>query len=290
MIQARRRCLQAVWASTLAPAATPGGAAIAATKGGSTAPLRQTVWLGDTAVQLQRQRAQLGGLRYLNLHQNERTSVAAASALLSGEAGPTRLAGPTGPTGPTGQPGQPGELITLLAQGQRLVIFRIGLRPFVFDPNRIFTEPGLDMTLRRYGSSTPAAQAAVRGLRDAVLALLPATDPTPVVALHNNGAGQYGMRSYRPGGSNAADARRIKEQPGHDPDDFFLVTTDDWFEALSAAGFNVVQQGPGVLDDGSLSVWFAQQRRPYLNVEARHGHFAEQRAMLAAVAQIAARR
>lgn len=281
MIQARRRLLQAVWAATLAPAANPGGAAGAATQAWPALPLRHTLWLGDTPVQLQRQRARAGGLRYLNLHQNEGTSVAAALALLSGAVGPAGLAGTTGP---------PGELITLLAQGQRLVTFRIGLRPFVFDPNRIFTERGLDMTLRRYGSSTPAAQAAVRGLRDAVLALLPATDPTPVVALHNNGAGQYGMASYQPGGSHAADARRFSVQAGHDPDDFFLVTTDNWFEALSAAGFNVVQQGPGVVDDGSLSVWFAQQRRPYLNVEARHGHLAEQRLMLAAVAQIAARR
>ena len=39
-------------------------------------------------------------------------------------------------------------------------------------------------------------------------------------------------------------------------------------------------------DDGSLAVWFQQQSRAYVNVEALHGHAQEQQRMLAAVAEL----
>ena len=37
------------------------------------------------------------------------------------------------------------------------------------------------------------------------------------------------------------------------------------------------------LDDGSLSVWFQRQHRPYVNVEALSNHRGVQRAMLDAI-------
>jgi hypothetical protein len=212
------------------------------------------------------------GLRYLNLHENEQTSVAAASALLQH---------------------QPGTLIELRAGGGRLVTFRAGWRPFAFDPNRIFTDAGLRATLRRHGSDTASARAAVQGLRDAVLALLaPATPATPdapdlpVVALHNNGAGRYSVQAYAAGGAHARDAQAVAVNPALSPQDFFLVTRRGLFDALRELGFNVVLQSEHPADDGSLAVWFQQHGRAYVNVEALHGHVAEQQRMLAAVAEV----
>ena len=207
------------------------------------------------------------GLRYLNLHENEQTSVEAARALLRH---------------------QPGTLIELLAGGGRLVTFRAGWRPFAFDPNRIFSDAGLRATLRQHGSDTPLARAAVQGLRDAVLALL-APEPLglPVVALHNNAAGRYSVQAYAAGGAHAADAQAHAVNPAVSPQDFFLVTRRALFDGLRARGFNVVLQSEHPWDDGSLAVWFQQQGRAYVNVEALHGHAAQQQRMLAAVAELA---
>ena len=233
-----------------------------------------TIQLGKTEVRL---RVRVGsissaarpGLRYLNLHENEQTSVDAARALLQQ---------------------QPGTLIELLAGGGRLVTFRAGWRPFAFDPNRIFTEAGLRATLRRHGSDTPLARVAVQGLRDAVLALLTpaATEPVdlPVVALHNNAAGRYSVQAYAAGGAHARDAGAVAINPALSPQDFFLVTKRALFDALRERGFNVVLLSERPADDGSLAVRFQQQGRAYVNVEALHGHEVEQRRMLAAVAEM----
>lgn len=212
------------------------------------------------------------GLRYLNLHENEQTSVAAAIALLQH---------------------RPGTLIELRAGGGRLVSFRAGWRPYAFDPNRIFTDAGLRATLRQHGSDTPLAHAAAQALRDGVLALLadaphPRGAPDlPVVALHNNGAGRYSVQAYAAGGVHAADAQAVAIHPAQAPQDFFLVTRRLLFDDLRARGFNVVLQSQHPADDGSLAVWFQQQGRAYVNVEARHGHAQEQQRMLAAVAELA---
>ena len=212
------------------------------------------------------------GLRYLNLHENEQTSVEAATALLQH---------------------QPGMLIELQAGGGRLVSFRAGWRPHAFDPNRIFTDAGLVATLRQHGSDTPLARAAVLTLRDAVLALIADGDDVagardvPVVALHNNGAGRYSVQAYAPGGVHVQDAQAVATNPALSPQDFFLVTRRSLFDGLRARGFNVVLQSERPADDGSLAVWCQQQGRAYVNVEALHGHVQEQQRMLAAVAELA---
>ena len=223
--------------------------------------------LGRTPIALQVRQCGQGGLRYLNLHENEQTAVQAAAALLRQ---------------------RPGMLIELCSRGRRVVSFRDGLRPLAFDPNRIFTDAGIEQTLRRHASLTPAARQALRALRDRVLALLDGPPEQPVVALHNNRGGRYSILQYRPGGDHAADARALAIHPDQAPPDFFVVTREHLFERLRDQGFNVVLQSDQPTDDGSLSVWFARQRRAYVNVEAQHGHLAQQGQMLAAVAALPA--
>jgi len=232
----------------------------------------RTVMVGDTALQLLHWRSGPCGLRWINLHEDEQTSVQAAWHLLAGQAG---------------------ELIGLRAQGHRLVRARLGWRPIVFDPNRIFTDAGLQATLRRHASDTAAARAAVTGLRDAVLQALQRPDAgtaAPIVALHNNRGGAYDVHAYLPGGAHAADAQAVAVAPagqGQVAQDFFLVTRRAHFEALRDAGFNTVLQSESPIDDGSLSVYCHRLGLAYVNVEAGACRLAAQVAMLRAVAALA---
>lgn len=219
----------------------------------------------DTPITLHVRSAGQGGLRYLSLHENEQTAVLAAADLLQT---------------------LPGELIELRSRGRRVVSFRDGLRPLAFDPNRIFSDAGIEQTLQRHASCTGAARQALRALRDRVLALIEGPPDQAVVALHNNRAGSYSILQYQPGGAHAQDARALSINPRLAPQDFYVVTRAGLFEPLRDQGFNVVLQADRPSDDGSLSVWFGQQRRAYVNVEAQHGHRAEQHRMLAAVAAL----
>lgn len=218
--------------------------------------------LGATKVRLRTRESRPGGLTYLNLHENEQTSVQAARELLQAN---------------------PGRLVELRAAGERLVSFRIGLAAHTLDPNRIFTDTGLAATLHTLGPDSPAARRAATRLREAVLAALPAPGPGPIVALHNNSGRDYSIENYAAGAKRAGDAAARHVGDAASPHDFFIVTEQRLFKPLAADGFNVVLQSPGCEDDGSLSVWAQRAGRAYVNVEALDGHLAEQQRMLDAV-------
>lgn len=258
---AKRRLLLGVLRSVLA--------AKALADSHDTASRSVLVALGRSAVRLDISGTDDARHVFVSLHENERTSVRAARALLA-----TR---------------QDSRLIELCGQGRRHVVFWIGLRPYLFDPNRIFSDPGIEATLRYHGACSAAAHVAVAGLRDAIVAALQPERTTLIVALHNNGIGHYTIDSYRPGGTHASQAQAVHVGAGADAGDFFLVNQSSACEALRDSGFGVVLQRPDAADDGSLSQRFVDARPLYVNVEARHGHLAEQRQMLATVLDRAAR-
>ena len=241
-----------------------GTSGVASAARGGTPPLHsvQTLSVGNTLVQLQQRVFGRGGLTWLNLHENEATSVAAARQLLQLE---------------------PGRLVALVSRGERLLRFEAGGQACAVDPNRIFSDRGMVESLSLYGANNAQAQIAVRALRQAVLALLPTAVARPVVALHNNSGGSFSIRNYQPGQRWAADAVAVKRVPAQPETDFFLVTERALFDALVAEGFSVVLQASNAVDDGSLSVWAQRQGRAYINVEARHGRLAEQLRMLQTV-------
>ena len=231
--------------------------------------------LGDRSVRIDHWHFGRGGALCINLHENERTAVDAARAVLRD----------------TG-----GDLLVLRAGGQRRVAFRIGLRAVAVDPNRIYSPPGLAATLQRHGGDFAAARAAAESLAEAVLASLADAAGTPgaagaaqapVIALHNTRADGYSVLAYRPGGVHAAAAAEVAVNAEWAPEDFFIVTRRAHFEALRAQGFNTVLEAPDAPDDGSLSVWFNRRGRAYINVEALHGHLAQQQRMIAAAVALA---
>ena len=205
-------------------------------------------------------------LNALNLHDDEGTSVEAARDVLL-ERG--------------------GRLVELVHIGTRHVRFEVDGATYEADPNRMFTASGRSRTLGRESRDTEAARTALQAFADSVLAVYSAVPPAVVVTLHNNTDANYSARSYLPGAEYASDAEAVRVHEGTDPDDFFFVTDRALYDALVARGFNaVLQDNEAATDDGSLSVWAAQEGVPYVNVEAEHGHRAEQARMIEALLDV----
>ena len=205
-------------------------------------------------------------LNALNLHDDESTSVDAALDVL-------RTRG--------------GRVVELVHSGDRNVTFGVGGRAYEADPNRMFTPAGRARTLGDLSSADPRAEAALAAFADSVLAVYAAEPPAVVVTLHNNTEANYSAASYAEGGPYASDAAAVVVHDGVDPDDFFFVTDRALFEALVGRGFNaVLQDNDAATDDGSLSVWAARRDVPYVNVEAQHGHRAQQARMIGALIDV----
>ena len=220
--------------------------------------------LGDTPVHVVVHEAG-EGLTMLVLHDDENTAVEAGLFVLAE---------------------QGGRLVELRAQGERRVGFGLGGRSFSVDPNRIFTDRGVHLTLGDDSTNT-AAVAMTRLFGDALVAVY--RPETLVVTLHNNTPDNYSALSYSGGGIYERDAEAVHLAPGADPDDFFFVTHRGLFDRLAGSGFNVVlQDNQSVTDDGSLSVWAARQGLPYVNIEAEHGHRKTQVRMLRALSRLLA--
>ena len=217
-----------------------------------------TVSIGETDVNITRYAPSLGEnggapMSFLNLHQNENTSVVAARVVLMD---------------PTG-----GSVTRLEHGGARYVSFELDGMAFTFDPNRMFTRAGVDATLRQHGNYTDAAAEDVLAFSQTVLHMYGWDDVDTVIALHNNGGGGYSAESYLPGGSMASEASKVNIVEGTDARNFFFVVTDELYTSLADLGFNVVlQNDEEPTDDGSLSVYAQAQGRNYVNVEALASH------------------
>ncbi len=218
--------------------------------------------LGESAVDLLVHRSPDSGLTYLNLHDNENTAVEATRSFLR-ERG--------------------GMLFELNHTGERYVTFKLDDSTFTVDPNRIFTDRGIDSTLMRHGHASPRARSAVRSFADALLHRIDYDELAVIVAVHNNSDNAYSVLSYAAeGGVLAGDARLVHIEVDEDPDDFYFVTSEVLFDELRRRGSNVVLQDNRLAsDDGSLSVLAGREGVAYVNIEAEHGHFEEQRAMIA---------
>ncbi len=215
--------------------------------------------LGSTKVELNRTSFEgPAPLSIVHLHDNESTARTAAETVLA-------VSG--------------GVLLTLKNSDKRLLPFRHGGRNYLADPNRIFTLAGRRATLKvlsRYDKG-----AAVQLLRFANFFVLQVEPAETIVGVHNNTDANYSVLSYLEGGSFAGDAKETHFNSSLDPDDFYITTDDSLFQKLKRRDFNVVlQDNARADDDGSLSIYYGTRGRSYINVEAEHGHLAEQILML----------
>jgi hypothetical protein len=202
------------------------------------------------------------GVTYINLHENEPTSREAGIEIIKKYGS---------------------RIIWLESAGNREISFLVEGKKYTFDPNRIFTSHGSELSLKNYGNFSANALEFTnkfgKYLTDSLL-----KDAKVIVALHNNTAGGYSASSYLPGQTYASDSATVYIKPESDPDDFFYVTEKIFYDYLKNHGENVVlQNSKTVVDDGSLSVFCGYKNIRYINVEAEMGHSTEQLRMLETV-------
>ncbi len=226
-----------------------------------------TAWqLGDTTVRAVVHERHPSRPTFLNVHDDEDTSVTAGLANLA-EFG--------------------GRIIELVHIGERLVSFHLAGHFYQFDPNRIFSEAGITGTLERHSRHSPEAQAVIRAFAQDYLARFQLNNEPLIIALHNATPGPFSVASFLPGAYLGSDAAAVAVSPRCDPYDFIFVTEPVHFEYLKGRDLNVVlQDNQRVTDDGSLSVHFARLGIPYLNVEAEMKNLSAQIAMLRVVREM----
>ncbi|HEV3471404.1 MAG TPA: hypothetical protein VG148_18910 [Pyrinomonadaceae bacterium] len=263
-------------------------------------PLTKTtlvVPLGETPVKVNVYERRGASVTFVAPHHNEQTALAAAKEAVARKGG--RLV----------------EVESFDERGRpaRRLSFALRAKHYSVDPNRIFTANG-----RRCGRVAPEADAAVRAFADGLLKIIFAPggdrlrDGEPfVVAVHNNGDvgekppqerdADLTAAAFVRGGAARPFARgAFQEQAAgvylsnleNDEDNFVFLSTPRLLWPFAERGFNVVVQKPAAelqdagcgVDDGSLSVYSARHRIPYVCLEADAAHGAErQRQMLAAV-------
>lgn len=144
-----------------------------------------SIALGDDFVNVIHYSEGESQLQFINVHENENTSVVAAKALLS-------LTG--------------GGSITFLQHGfQRDIVFQLDGVVYSIDPNRMFTLNGLKAHLSPFNAE---AAALVLNFSQRVLEIYGFNASKITLALHNNGPG-YSAKSYLPGGPFAKNAQKV---------------------------------------------------------------------------------
>ncbi len=204
----------------------------------------------------------LSNVSFINVHENENTSVQAAEAYL-------RMYG--------------GRLVKLEHSGERYISFWLKKKRFFIDPNRIYTRTGILATLKKLSTYNAEAGKVVQGFSTHLLKKY-VDGKDLVVALHNNSDSNYSIRSYLAEGDEATNATDVFLNDEMDEDDFIVTTDSLLFESIKQLNINVVlQDNKRATDDGSLSIYAAKKGIPYINVEAQQGHYEEQLRMLEAL-------
>jgi hypothetical protein len=195
----------------------------------------------------------------INLHSNEDASVKAAMAVLEKYGG---------------------TLIRIENNRQRVIRFKLKGVSYAFDPNRMFSAAGIEQTLRENSRVNKAAADEIEKFAINILAMLPDTVAC-VVALHNNTEEAYSIRTYLEGGQRQSDAKAVYANETQDVDDIVLTTDSLLFQQMADHGYNAIwQDNENAKKDGSLSIYFGEAGRRYINIETQHGKVEQYAEML----------
>lgn len=186
----------------------------------------------------------------INLHDDEITAVKAAQTVLQQ---------------------QGGVLIKIENNARRNISFPFKGLVYTFDPNRIFSRAGIMLTLRAKGKINPLAVIEVEKFASCLLQLIP-DSASCIIALHNNTDGNFSVKTYQPGGSRQKDASQVYADMWQDADDIAFTTDEMIFTKMASFGYNsILQDNVKVFRDGSLSVYYGELNRRYINIETQHG-------------------
>ncbi len=218
---------------------------------------REVVHLGDSSVTLNWQ--DNGQPMFVHLHESETTAWEAIQRY-------TKLNG--------------GSYLHIHQSGQRNICFKQDKKRYCFDPNRIFTDKGIKETLSMYSQAYhPDAHQEVAKLSLRIKQIIA---DKPVIAVHNNQ--EYSMRDYMAKNTLAAEAQALHWHDIRQYRDFLLITQKAIWLKITKTPHNAVLQSVNGNDDGSLSIWMAENA--YINCEAGYGHLKEQLSQLAIAKQL----
>jgi len=199
---------------------------------------------------------------FINLHDDETTSVDAAKRVLE-EYG--------------------GLLIEVENNAQRNIRFKLGRYFFTVDPNTIFSEQGIKKSLEQLGRTSGKAVDEVEKLGQRIIQLIP-EETKCIISLHNNTPDLFSVMEYTAGNKRAVDSKKVYINTEQDADDFFLTTDNNLYEKLADKGFNtILQDNKKCTDDGSLSVYCGRKNIRYVNCETEHGKTEQYYEMMKAV-------
>lgn len=201
---------------------------------------------------------------YINLHDDEVTSVNAAKRLLQMESG---------------------ILIKIDNFKTRNIKFKLEGKYYTFDPNRIFSRIGIIQTLTMFGRVNMKAVDEIDKFAQRILSLIP-PKPACIIALHNNTNGKFSINSFLPGQIREHDAKDLSVNQDEDPDDIFLTTDSILFRKLADDRYNsIYQDNENAKKDGSLSIYCGEKNIRYVNCETQHGHDIQYQQMIQLVSR-----
>ena len=204
---------------------------------------------------------------FINLHDNEQTSVKAAETYLAACGG--------------------GTLVNISNQQERFIDIYLYGKCYRFDPNRIYSEEGRISTLTKLSPEVnDTVHAAVEYLAGQILQCHIDSSKL-IVAIHNNTDSLLSVLSYQQDQAGKRHFGDVFVNPEMDPDDFVLTTDYSIFKKIKNRNINAVWENSRLIDDdGSLSVYAGLRKIPYINIEAEHEHIDEQLTMLNALDDI----
>ncbi|MFH1173668.1 MAG: hypothetical protein V1725_00870 [archaeon] len=179
-----------------------------------------------------------------------------------------------------------GTVYYLKGNGKRDYTIHTTKGTYTLDPNNAFTEEGIRKDIQeKHGKMDKKTVQEIIASAKTVSADLEGKifDGRPILALHQDSQGGYGINSYLndPYFSQFAEDVYVNEK--QDPDDFAYVTDRTFFEGFKRQGINVIlQKNEACPDDGSLSYVAAQRGIPYVNIEVESGKSTKQTEMVRA--------
>jgi hypothetical protein len=216
--------------------------------------------LGESVIECCRRGEPGEGVALIHVHQNEWSALEAGKRF---------------------QQRQGGQILCFAGSNTRCLEFIADGRKWRVDPNRLFSNQGIQDSLRKLSAQAPDdVCACVAEFAAHLLDWWDLASVDGVVALHNTD-GDYSVLSYGDQGEEAHNAHDVFIHANKPIHDFFFVTEAYVFERLRECGHQVVlQKEKGWDDDGSLSTYCADRKIPYVNVEARYGATEDQEMML----------
>ncbi|WP_443936595.1 hypothetical protein [Pedobacter sp. MW01-1-1] len=165
-----------------------------------------------------------------------------------------------------------GELIDSQYGGMRDYYINYMSDPFRIDPNAIYTEIGVKTRLKQSDFVSDDVAKAILNAGKKIVEFYDPKSTGYILTLHNNGDGGFGISSYLPGYDLSSTADSVHINFEMDGDDLLYVTEPRLYQSIKKKNVNVILQSKFVSNDGSLSVYAAQNNIPYINVEVQHGH------------------